>query len=66
MLTHVHMHTNVFHVLLLSNLCVPFSWLTGELQSTGIVRPVTSDVYIPLLGKLKEEGIVYRVESAPL
>ena len=48
-------------------ICVRLSCVTtGEVHSTGIVRPVSSDVYVPLLHKLKEEGIDYQVESTPL
>ena len=41
--------------------CFP---LAGELQRKGVVRPVTEDVYKPMLHKLKEEGVEYTVTQA--
>ena len=32
-------------------------WTAGELTTRGIVTPTTSDIYTPILRRLKAEGI---------
>ena len=39
--------------------------LTGEIQSRGMVLPFTSDIYRPMLSRLRKEGIVAREEVRP-
>lgn len=36
--------------------------LTGQLTQTGLLRPVSAEIYEPVLRKLEEEGIVLREE----
>ena len=43
---------------------MPCFTFTGELQRKGVVRPVTEDVYKPMLHRLKEEGVQYTVTLA--
>ena len=31
--------------------------ILGELKRTGVVIPTTEDIYVPILEKLKEDGI---------
>ena len=37
--------------------------LNGELQRTGVVMPLTSDIYNPVLDRLEEMGISFREDE---
>lgn len=40
--------------------------ITGEIKKKGIVIPTTKDIYLPILEKLKEEGIVANKSQSDL
>ena len=47
----------VFLAEVLACMCVGWLPWTGEIKTKGVVRPTTKDVYLPILERLKLEGI---------
>lgn len=41
------------------NLSVP----AGEIKTKGLVVPITKEVYVPALARLKEEGLLFKSKN---